>query len=281
MRLGLNPESEEDSFTEAEETEDADHPAPERSTEPESLSAEPTRSGEQIEPAAEVVVSETASAEERSIVAGPDSTESAEKPEASKDEVQKEAEEPASDEVASGKQELSADDAELVAESVVLTAPAEDAADLPVLGEQRALHSLAELMRTRGSGTMSLELRQVDEDMHYRLLHRGREVENGIVLPGVDWFVPVAALYTEAQEVGATWNRAAVILNPRLGEGLEVHASYLGAVDGQTTHESFLLETSEGEKSSVVATAEAAEAHQQKAEAPEAEVSGVRRFSDG
>lgn len=273
VRLGLNPESEEDSFTEAEETEDADHSAPERSTEPEPLSAEPTRSGEQIEPAAEVVVSETASAEERSIVAGPDSTESAEKPEASKDEVQKEAEEPASDEVVSGKQELSADDAELVAESVVLTAPAEDAADLPVLGEQRALHSLAELMRTRGSGTMSLELRQVDEDMHYRLLHRGREVENGIVLPGVDWFVPVAALYTEAQEVGATWNRAAVILNPRLGEGLEVHASYLGAVDGQTTHESFLLETSEGEKSSVVATAEAAEAHQQKAEAPEAEVS--------
>lgn len=273
VRLGLNPESEEDSFTEAEETEDADHSAPERSTEPESLSAEPTRSGEQIEPAAEVVVSETASAEERSIVAGPDSTEPAEKPEASNDEVQKEAEEPASDEVASGKQELSADDAELVAESVVLTAPAEDAADLPVLGEQRALHSLAELMRTRGSGTMSLELRQVDEDMHYRLLHRGREVENGIVLPGVDWFVPVAALYTEAQEVGATWNRAAVILNPRLGEGLEVHASYLGAVDGQTTHESFLLETSEGEKSSVVATTEAAEAHQQKAEAPEAEVS--------
>ena len=92
VRLGLNPESEEDSFTEAEETEDADHSAPERSTEPESLSAEPTRSGEQIEPAAEVVVSETASAEERSIVAGPDSTESAEKPEASKDEVQKEAE---------------------------------------------------------------------------------------------------------------------------------------------------------------------------------------------
>lgn len=273
VRLGLNPESEEDSFTEAEETEDADHSAPERSTEPESLSAEPTRSGEQIEPAAEVVVSETASAEERSIVAGPDSTESAEKPEASKDEVQKEAEEPASDEVASGKQKLSADDAELVAESVVLTAPAEDAADLPVLGEQRALHSLVELMRTRGSGTMSLELRQVDEDMHYRLLHRGREVENGIVLPGVDWFVPVAALYTEAQEVGATWNRAAVILNPRLGEGLEVHASYLGAVDGQTTHESFLLETSEGEKSSVVATAEAAEAHQQKTEVPEAEVS--------
>lgn len=282
VRLGLNPESEEDSFTEAEETEDADHSAPERSTEPESLSAEPTRSGEQIEPAAEVVVSETASAEERSIVAGPDSTESAEKPEASKDEVQKEAEEPASDEVASGKQELSADDAELVAESIVLTAPAEGAADLPVLGEQRALHSLTELMRTRGSGTLSLELRQVDEDMHYRLLHRGREVENGIVLPGVDWFVPVAALYTEAQEVGATWNRAAVILNPRLGEGLEVHASYLGAVDGQTTHESFLLETPAREETSVVATAEAAEAAEaHQAEAPEAEAAEAEVSESG
>ena len=94
------------------------------------------------------------------------------------------------------------------------------------------------------------------------------------MLPGVDWFAPVAALYTEAQEAGATWNCAAVTLNPRLGEGLEVHASYLGAVDGQTTHESFLLETPAREETSVVATAEAAEAAEaHQAEAPEAEAS--------
>ena len=273
-RLGLNPESEEDSFEEIEQAEDseavaaeqpaAEHSASERSTEPESLSAEPTRSGEKTEPAAEVLVSETVAVEELSEPASEPSSESEEKPEAAKDEAKKDAEDPASepgsDEAASDEQKLSVDDAELVAESIVLTAPAEGAADLPVLGEQRALHSLAELMRTRGSGTLSLELRQVDEDMHYRLLHRGREVENGIVLPGVDWFAPVAALYTEAQEAGVTWNRAAVTLNPRLGEGLEVHASYLGAVDGQTTHESFLLETPAREENSVVATAEAAEA---------------------
>lgn len=294
-RLGLNPESEEDSFEEVEQAGDseavaakqpvAEHSVPERSTEPESLSAEPTRSGEKTEPAAEVLVSETVTAEELSEPASESASESAEpssdseeKPEAAKDEAKKDAEgpasEPGSDEAASGEQKLSADDAELVAESIVLTAPAEGAADLPVLGEQRALHSLTELMRTRGSGTLSLELRQVDEDMHYRLLHRGREVENGIVLPGVDWFAPVAALYTEAQEAGATWNRAAVTLNPRLGEGLEVHASYLGAVDGQTTHESFLLETPAREENSVVATAEAAEAAEaHQAEAPEAEAS--------
>ena len=290
-RLGLNPESEEDSFEEVEQAEDseavaaeqpaAEHSASERSTEPESLSADPTRSGEKTEPAAEVLVSETATVEELSEPASEPaepSNESEEKPEAAKDEAKKDAEDPASepgsDEAASAEQKLSADDAELVAESIVLTAPAEGAADLPVLGEQRALHSLAELMRTRGSGTLSLELRQVDEDMHYRLLHRGREVENGIVLPGVDWFAPVAALYTEAQEAGATWNRAAVTLNPRLGEGLEVHASYLGAVDGQTTHESFLLETPAREETSVVATAEAAEAAEaHQAEAPEAEAS--------
>ena len=117
-------------------------------------------------------------------------------------------------------------------------------------------------MRTRGSGTMSLELRQVDEDMHYRLLHRGREVETGIVVPGIDWFAPVAALYTEAQQAGATWNRAAVSLNPRLGDGLEVHASYLGMADGQTTRESFLLEGTAVE-AKPVATAEAAEATSQ------------------
>ena len=78
-------------------------------------------------------------------------------------------------------------------------------------------------------------------------------------MPGVDWFAPVAALYTEAQQAGATWNRAAVSLKPRLGDGLEVHASYLGAVDGQTTGESFLLGGSAVE-AKPVATAEAAEA---------------------
>lgn len=159
-------------------------------------------------------------------------------------------------------QKLSEDEAELVAESIILSEPVEGAATLPVLPEKRALHGLAELMRTRGSGTMSLELRQVDEDMHYRLLHRGREVETGIVVPGVDWFAPVAALYTEAQQAGATWNRAAVSLKPRLGDGLEVHASYLGATDGQTTGESFLLEGSAVE-AKPVATAEAAEATSQ------------------
>lgn len=159
-------------------------------------------------------------------------------------------------------QKLSEDEAELVAESIILSAPVEGAATLPALPEQRALHGLAELMRTRGSGTMSLELRQVDEDMHYRLLHRGREVETGIVVPGVDWFAPVAALYTEAQQAGATWNRAAVSLKPRLGDGLEVHASYLGAVDGQTISESFLLEGAAVE-AKPVATAEAAEATSQ------------------
>ena len=159
-------------------------------------------------------------------------------------------------------QKLSEDEAELVAESIILSAPVEGAATLPALPEQRALHGLAELMRTRGSGTMSLELRQVDEDMHYRLLHRGREIETGIVVPGVDWFAPVAALYTEAQQAGATWNRAAVSLKPRLGDGLEVHASYLGAVDGQTISESFLLEGAAAE-AKPVATAEAAEATSQ------------------
>ena len=157
---------------------------------------------------------------------------------------------------------LSEDEAELVAESIILSEPVEGAATLPALPEQRALHGLTELMRTRGSGTMSLELRQVDEDMHYRLLHRGREVETGIVVPGVDWFAPVAALYTEAQQAGATWNRVAVSLKPRLGDGLEVHASYLSAVDGQTISESFLLEGAAVEAKPVAiaeATAEVAE----------------------
>jgi len=171
------------------------------------------------------------------------------------------AQEPAA-ELKEAEQKLSEDEAELVAESIILSEPAEGAATLPALPKQRALYGLAELMRTRGSGTMSLELRQVDEDMHYRLLHRGREVETGIVVPGIDWFAPVAALYTEAQQVGATWNRAAVSLKPRLGDGLEVHASYLGAVDGQTISESFLLEGAAVE-AKPVATAEAAEATSQ------------------
>ncbi|WP_314705036.1 ornithinee aminotransferase [Rothia mucilaginosa] len=182
------------------------------------------------------------------------------------------AEEPVA-ELKETEQKLSEDEAELVAESIILSEPVEGAATLPALPEQRALHGLAELMRTRGSGTMSLELRQVDEDMHYRLLHRGREVETGIVVPGVDWFAPVAALYTEAQQAGATWNRAAVSLKPRLGDGLEVHASYLGTVDGQTISESFLLEGVAVE-AKPVATAEAAEATSQD-ESQEAAVQSV------
>ena len=185
----------------------------------------------------------------------------AEKHEATSATGEESAEKPAA-ELKEAEQKLSEDEAELVAESIILSAPVEGAATLPALPEQRALHGLAELMRTRGSGTMSLELRQVDEDMHYRLLHRGREVETGIVVPGVDWFAPVAALYTEAQQAGATWNRAAVSLKPRLGDGLEVHASYLGAVDGQTISESFLLEGAAAE-AKPVATAEAAEATSQ------------------
>ena len=185
----------------------------------------------------------------------------AEKHEATSATGEESAEEPAT-ELKETEQKLSEDEAELVAESIILSEPVEGAATLPALTEQRALYGLAELMRTRGSGTMSLELRQVDEDMHYRLLHRGREVETGIVVPGVDWFAPVAALYTEAQQAGATWNRAAVSLKPRLGDGLEVHASYLGAVDGQTISESFLLEGAAVE-AKPVATAEAAEATSQ------------------
>lgn len=185
----------------------------------------------------------------------------AEKHEATSATGEESAEEPAA-ELKEAEQKLSEDEAELVAESIILSEPVEGAATLPALTEQRALYGLAELMRTRGSGTMSLELRQVDEDMHYRLLHRGREVETGIVVPGIDWFAPVAALYTEAQQAGATWNRAAVSLNPRLGDGLEVHASYLGMADGQTTRESFLLEGTAVE-AKPVATAEAAEATSQ------------------
>lgn len=185
----------------------------------------------------------------------------AEKHEATSATGEESAEEPAA-ELKEAEQKLSEDEAELVAESIILSEPVEGAATLPALTEQCALYGLAELMRTRGSGTMSLELRQVDEDMHYRLLHRGREVETGIVVPGIDWFAPVAALYTEAQQAGATWNRAAVSLNPRLGDGLEVHASYLGMADGQTTRESFLLEGTAVE-AKPVATAEAAEATSQ------------------
>lgn len=194
----------------------------------------------------------------------------AEKHEATSDTGEESAEEPAA-ELKETEQKLSEDEAELVAESIILSEPVEGAATLPALTEQRALYGLAELMRTRGSGTMSLELRQVDEDMHYRLLHRGREVETGIVVPGIDWFAPVAALYTEAQQAGATWNRAAVSLNPRLGDGLEVHASYLGMADGQTTRESFLLEGTAVE-AKPVATAEAAEATVQSVESVEAEL---------
>ena len=276
-RLGISLDSEEGGFREIEDEAPAT-PETSETTEPEEATEE---SGVAKPAASEAEIAESADAP--SATPAPASEEPAEslkveslesevtsadasEPAVLEAEIAESADAPSAAPVpASEAQKLSTDDAEFIAESIVLTAPAHEAADLPALEEHRALYSLFEVMRSRGSGAMSLELRQVDEDMHYRMLHRGREIENGIVLPGMDWFMPVATLYTEAQRAGTPWNRAVVSLSPRLGGGLEVQASYLGTVDGQTTSESFMMSAapdSDQDEGELVATAEAVEALQ-------------------
>ena len=74
----------------------------------------------------------------------------AEKHEATSATGEESAEEPAA-ELKEAEQKLSENEAELVAESIILSEPVEGAATLPALTEQCALYGLAELMRTRGS----------------------------------------------------------------------------------------------------------------------------------
>lgn len=119
-----------------------------------------------------------------------------------------------------------------------------------VLTPENPLHDLVTAMRGYGSGKVSYELRQLGDDMHYRIFHRGSEVEQGVVVPTDAWFSSIASLYVRAQDAGRVWNRALVVANPSENGLVAVQASYTSTADASSYTTDYILETSEKDSAS-------------------------------
>ena len=119
-----------------------------------------------------------------------------------------------------------------------------------VLTPENPLHDLVTAMRGYGSGKVSYELRQLGDDMHYRIFHRGCEVEQGVVVPTDAWFSSIASLYVRAQDAGRVWNRALVVANPSENGLVAVQASYTNTADASSYTTDYVLETSEKDSAS-------------------------------
>lgn len=119
-----------------------------------------------------------------------------------------------------------------------------------VITPENPLHDLVTAMRGYGSGKVSYELRQLGDDMHYRIFHRGSEVEQGVVVPTDAWFSSIASLYVRAQDAGRVWNRALVVANPNENGLVAVQASYTNTADASSYTTDYVLETSEKDSAS-------------------------------
>ena len=137
-----------------------------------------------------------------------------------------------------------------VASSYASAASAEGNEKAEVLTPENPLHDLVTAMRGYGSGKVSYELRQLGDDMHYRIFHRGSEVEQGVVVPTDAWFSSIASLYVRAQDAGRVWNRALVVANPSENGLVAVQASYTNTADASSYTTDYVLETSEKESAS-------------------------------
>lgn len=137
-----------------------------------------------------------------------------------------------------------------VASSHASAASVEGNEKAEVLTPENPLHDLVTAMRGYGSGKVSYELRQLGDDMHYRIFHRGSEVEQGVVVPTDAWFSSIASLYVRAQDAGRVWNRALVVANPSENGLVEVQASYTNTADASSYTTDYVLETSEKDSAS-------------------------------
>ena len=163
----------------------------------------------------------------------PDSAQSAEPVQAAVPAEETHAEEPG--------EELIEDSAAFTQAAVSAAEEAQEEDITPTLAESDPLYQLLVLMRSYGHGQLTFDLRLLDSDMHYRLYHRGTQAEQGIVLPGIKFFEPVAALYTRAQRSSEPiWNRALIVASPDAQGHVAVQASYMSA-DGSDRTESFIF----------------------------------------
>lgn len=123
-------------------------------------------------------------------------------------------------------EEESLDTRDVLASSLNTTPKAAPATN--TVAEGSGLAAVIDLMRAKADGQVTLDLTQAGNDMSYKLYQRGSEIESGDIVPGGEWFKPVADLYIE-EEKGprGTWNRALIVVNPAIGGDDAVQVSFM------------------------------------------------------
>jgi len=203
---------------------------------PETLAPEKNRS---VETSAEKTSAEKMAVQHEKTVADEVSAHSSTDKDSKKQDVEKTA-----------RDEKASQNGAAVASSHASAASAEGNEKAEVLTPENPLHDLVTAMRGYGSGKVSYELRQLGDDMHYRIFHRGSEVEQGVVVPTDAWFSSIASLYVRAQDAGRVWNRALVVANPGENGLVAVQASYTNTADASSYTTDYVLETSEKDSAS-------------------------------
>ncbi|MDO4898439.1 MAG: hypothetical protein Q3965_03925 [Rothia sp. (in: high G+C Gram-positive bacteria)] len=109
-------------------------------------------------------------------------------------------------------------------------------ASAPVAEIGVALRALAQKMRKKADGQVTLELAQTGSDMSFTFYQRGNELESATVLPGHEWFAEIADLYVEEEksERGA-FSRALIVVNPSVQGEQAVQASFM-STDQSSNH---------------------------------------------
>lgn len=203
---------------------------------PETLAPEKNRS---VETSAEKTSAEKVAVQHEKTVADEVSAHSSTDKDSKKQDVEKTA-----------RDEKASQNGAAVASSHAAAASVEGNEKAEVLTPENPLHDLVTAMRGYGSGKVSYELRQLGDDMHYRIFHRGSEVEQGVVVPTDAWFSSIASLYVRAQDAGRVWNRALVVANPGENGLVAVQASYTNTADASSYTTDYVLETSEKDSAS-------------------------------
>lgn len=203
---------------------------------PETLAPEKNRS---VETSAEKTSAEKMAVQHEKTVADEVSAHSSTDKDSKKQDVEKTA-----------RDEKASQNGAAVASSHAAAASVEGNEKAEVLTPENPLHDLVTAMLGYGSGKVSYELRQLGDDMHYRIFHRGSEVEQGVVVPTDAWFSSIASLYVRAQDAGRVWNRALVVANPSENGLVAVQASYTNTADASSYTTDYILETSEKDSAS-------------------------------
>lgn len=203
---------------------------------PETLAPEKNRS---VETSAEKTSAEKMAVQHEKTVADEVSAHSSTDKDSKKQDVEKTA-----------RDEKASQNGAAVASSHAAAASVEGNEKAEVLTPENPLHDLVTAMRGYGSGKVSYELRQLGDDMHYRIFHRGSEVEQGVVVPTDAWFSSIASLYVRAQDAGRVWNRALVVANPSENGLVAIQASYTNTADASSYTTDYVLETSEKDSAS-------------------------------